>query len=209
MIKDIRKNYQRFILEEKDLPATPYDLFRTWLEEAIDGKQEEPTAMTLSTCDEGYPDSRVVLLKECTTQGFTFFTNYKSAKGKQMDKNRHVALNFFWPGMERQVRVKGDIEKLDEAASTAYFHSRPRDSQLGAWASEQSNEIGSREVLDNRFSHYQRYFEGKEIERPAHWGGYLVVPTQIEFWQGRSNRLHDRFLYRLKDDHWMISRLAP
>jgi pyridoxamine 5'-phosphate oxidase len=209
MLRDIRKNYQQFQLDEKDLTPHPFDLFQIWLKDAIKIKEDDPTAMTLSTCADGYPDSRVVLLKELNRKGFIFFTNYNSAKGRQIEKNSSVALNFFWPKPERQVRVKGMIEKLDHDQSVDYFHSRPRNSQLGAWASEQSSEIRDREVLESRFRYYEKLFEGQEIKKPEHWGGYLVMPTQIEFWQGRANRLHDRFRYVLENDKWMINRLAP
>jgi pyridoxamine 5'-phosphate oxidase len=209
MLRDIRKNYEQFQLDEKDLTSHPFDLFQIWLSHAIENKQDEPTAMTLSTCADGYPDSRVVLLKELNKSGFIFFSNYNSAKGWQIERNKYVALNFFWAKPERQVRVKGAIEKLDTDLSTGYFHSRPRDSQLGAWASEQSSKIKDREELESRFSYYRKFFEGQEIKKPDHWGGYLVIPAQIEFWQGRANRLHDRIRYVLEGNKWLISRLAP
>jgi len=209
MLRDIRKEYQLFELAGKDLPNHPFDLFQIWLQDAIGNKQDEPTAMTLSTCADGYPDSRVVLLKELNREGFVFFTNYTSTKGRQIEGNNRVALNFFWSKIERQVRVKGVAEKLDEKQSVDYFHSRPRASQLGAWASEQSSEIMDRETLESRFSHFEKLFEGQEIEKPAQWGGFLVRPAQIEFWQGRSNRLHDRIRYVLQEDRWLTSRLAP
>lgn len=209
MLRDIRKNYQQCRLDEKDLTPHPYDLFQVWLTDAIKSKQDEPTAMTLATCADGHPDTRIVLLKELSREGFIFFTNYNSTKGRQIEKNKYVALNFLWTKLERQVRVKGIIQKLGIDQSTDYFHSRPRDSQLGAWASEQSSEIGNRDELESRFRHFQELFEGKEIGKPNHWGGYLVVPNEIEFWQGRQNRLHDRFRYLLENDRWIVKRLAP
>lgn len=209
MLRDIRKNYEQFQLDEKDLPSHPFALFRVWLTDAIKNRQDEPTAMTLSTCTGGQPDSRMVLLKELNQKGFVFYTNYNSAKGLQVEVNNQVALNFFWSLFERQVRVKGVAGKVDEEQSTDYFHSRPRESQLGAWASEQSSELKNRGELESRFSYYRNYFEGREITKPGHWGGYLVKPTQIEFWQGRANRLHDRIRYTLSEDQWLISRLAP
>jgi pyridoxamine 5'-phosphate oxidase len=209
MLRDIRKDYQQFQLDEKDLTSHPFDLFQVWLNDAIESKEDEPTAMTLSTSVDGYPDSRIVLLKELNKRGFVFFTNYHSAKGSQIERNRSVALNFFWPKSGRQVRVRGVIEKLDNKQSINYFHSRPRNSQLGAWASEQSSQISNREVLESRFRYYEKLFEEQEIRKPDYWGGYLVIPTQIEFWQGRANRLHDRFLYSLENAIWLINRLAP
>ena len=209
MLRDIRKNYRQFRLEEKDLTPDPHDLFRIWLNHAIESKQEEATAMTLATCEEGRPDTRIVLLKEFNSDGFIFFTNYNSAKGRQISKNNHVALNFFWPKPERQVRVRGVIEKLGTEQSASYFLSRPRESRLGAWASEQSNEIKDRETLEQRFRYFQRLFKDQEVKKPDYWGGYLVVPTEIEFWQGRTNRLHDRIRYVFENGQWTTVRLAP
>lgn len=209
MLKDIRKNYQLYELTDQDVTAHPFDLFNRWLDEAIRGEVEEPTAMVLSTSIEGQPDSRVVLLKELTTDGFTFFTNYFSTKGIQLKTNNRVALNFFWPKFERQVRVKGQAVKLTEKQSAEYFSLRPRDSQLGAWASAQSSELKSRYELDEQFSKFANQFEGTEIEKPKNWGGYLVIPHEIEFWQGRPNRLHDRFRYYRTPKGWQIKRLAP
>jgi len=209
MLRNIRKNYEQLQLDEKDLTSHPFDLFQVWLADAIKNRQDEPTAMTLSTCADGQPDSRMVLLKELNQNGFVFFTNYNSTKGVQIEGNNQVALNFFWSRLERQVRIKGVSEKLDEEQSTDYFHSRPRESQLGAWASWQSSEIKDREELESRFSYYRDFFEGQDVKKPDHWGGYLIIPTQIEFWQGRANRLHDRIRYVLKEDQWLISRLAP
>jgi len=209
MLRDIRTDYRQYKLEEKDLAADPLNQFRTWLKEAIENKLEEPTAMTLATSENGCPDSRIVLLKELNSEGFIFFTNYNSTKGRQIKKNRQAALNFFWSKLERQVRVKGTVSLLSERESTDYFRARPRESQLGAWASEQSSEIKNRDILETRFRHYQEAFRDKEIEKPEFWGGYLVTPFEIEFWQGRPNRLHDRFRYFRKDKGWLLKRLAP
>lgn len=209
MLRDIRKNYQQFRLEEKDLTSHPYELFQIWLNQAIESSQDYPTAMTLATCADGYPDTRLVLLKELSREGFIFFTNYNSAKGRQIGKNKFAALNFFWSKLERQVRVKGSVKKLDPEQSADYFRSRPRESQLGAWASDQSSEIKDRETLENRFLYYRDLFKGKDIKKPGHWGGYLIAPTEIEFWQGRINRLHDRFRYVLENGQWTVARLAP
>ncbi|MEL7587672.1 MAG: pyridoxamine 5'-phosphate oxidase [Prolixibacteraceae bacterium] len=209
MLKDIRRDYQQFRLDENGLSEHPYDLFRIWMKAAIDSKADEPTAMTLATCEDGIPDTRVVLLKELDAAGFIFFTNYASAKGRQIESNSHVALNFFWSKLERQVRVKGVVEKLKTERSVEYFRSRPRESQLGAWASDQSSEIAGREILESRFKHFEDMYQGKEVRKPDHWGGYLVAATEIEFWQGRPNRLHDRFRYKLEGSGWSVRRLAP
>lgn len=209
MLRDIRKNYQRSVLEADQLTLEPMELFQVWLNEAIQNNEEEPTAMTLSSCQNGQPDSRIVLLKEVKSTGFVFFSNYLSTKGKQLSDNNFAALNFFWPKAERQVRVRGVVEKLGESDSTNYFLSRPRDSQIGAWASPQSREISSREELENNFQYYNDLFKEKDINKPTNWGGYLVKPTEIEFWQGRPNRLHDRFRYYLIDNQWITKRLAP
>ena len=209
MLRDIRKNYQQDTLTPEQLTKHPVDLFQQWLNDAIVGKEDEPTAMTLSTCIKGQPDSRIVLLKELRHSGFIFYTNYMSIKGKQLSGNNMVALNFFWSKLERQVRIKGCVEKLADQASADYFKSRPRDSQIGAWASPQSREISSRSELDQNFSYFNELFKDQEIVKPANWGGYLVKPSEIEFWQGRPNRLHDRFRYFNEAENWKIKRLAP
>ncbi len=208
MLRDIRKNYQHDFLDESKLTDHPLKLFKQWLDDAII-QEEEPTALTLSTAIDGQPDSRIVLLKHADEAGLVFFTNYDSNKGQQLATNNKVAVNFFWPKLERQVRIKGHVEKLTSENSSDYFKSRPRDSQLGAWASPQSKEIKSRNELDKSFEHYSNLFEGKEIDKPSHWGGYIVKPEVVEFWQGRPNRLHDRFRYELESGQWKIKRLAP
>lgn len=209
MLEDIRKSYDLGRLDEEGLPAEPSDLFSVWLREVLESGQEEPTAMTLSTCADGWPDSRIVLLKEMTREGFSFFTNYQSAKGRQLLQNPHVALNFFWPVLERQIRISGTAVKLTEQQSVDYFRSRPRESQLGAWASGQSQVIANRKTLEDRYSFFEKLYAGKEINKPDYWGGYRVIPSRIEFWQGRSGRLHDRIVYERNKDRWKRSRLAP
>lgn len=209
MLRDIRKNYQNSVLEKQHLTPNPMDLFSQWLQEAIENNEEEPTAMTLSTCTKGQPDSRIVLLKEVNRSGFVFFSNYLSTKGKQITENKLVALNFFWPKGERQVRVWGVAERISEHLSTAYFQSRPRESQIGAWASAQSRELSEREELDRNFDYYCELFKDKPINKPTNWGGYVVKPTEVEFWQGRPSRLHDRFRYYLSRHGWQTKRLAP
>ncbi len=210
MLRDIRRDYQQAYLDKGTLTNDPVTLFEQWLQEAIRQNEDDPTAMTLSTAVDGIPDSRIVLLKRVDPSGFVFYTNYSSNKGKQISENNHVALNFYWPKLERQVRIKGMAEKLPGNISVDYFTSRPRDSQIGAWASPQSNEISSRDELDQSFDFYSRKFQNMEITIPPNWGGYLVKAVEIEFWQGRRNRLHDRFRYFLRaDKSWQIKRLAP
>lgn len=210
MLRDIRTNYEKFELSESGINPNPFEQLRTWLNEAISANETEPTAMVLSTIDEeGFPESRVVLLKELKDDGLVFYTNYESKKGNQIAQNGHVAVVFFWPKLERQVRIKGIAEKISDIESTDYFKSRPIDSQLGAWASPQSRAIQNREVLDQNYRLYQEYFKNREIEKPPYWGGYIIMPEYFEFWQGRSNRLHDRFEFAISDNHWIIRRLAP
>jgi len=210
MLRDIRTNYERFELTESGINPNPLEQLHIWLSEAISGKETEPTAMILSTIDSnGFPESRVVLLKELKDNGLVFYTNYESKKGVQLSQNQRVAVVFFWPQHERQVRIKGIAEKITEAESTDYFKSRPLDSQLGAWASPQSRVIENRVFLDENYRHYQGKFKHSEIEKPPHWGGYIIHPEYFEFWQGRSNRLHDRLEYLPTSDGWKIQRLAP
>lgn len=210
MLRDIRTNYQKDALVENSIDKNPFKQFTAWLDGAIKEKIPEPTAMVLSTLDQtGFPESRVVLLKELTSEGFIFFTNYNSKKGQQISVNQQVSIVFFWSEVERQVRVKGVAEKISEKDSNNYFLSRPLESQLGAWASPQSQLIESRQILDDNFSHYKEYFQNHIIKKPPYWGGFLIRPVYFEFWQGRPNRLHDRMEYTLSDNKWNISRLAP
>ena len=210
-IADIRTNYSKQDLTEASVAANPVDQFHEWLNEAINAEVEEPTAFVLSTVNsEGKPSARVVLLKELSSRGFTFFTNYSSRKGLELEQNPFASFTFFWPALERQVRVEGQIVKVPVEESEAYFHSRPRGSQIGAWASPQSKVISSREDLQIAGENYTNKFADLEVvPRPEHWGGYLLQPLRIEFWQGRPNRLHDRILYELADGNWKICRLAP
>jgi pyridoxamine 5'-phosphate oxidase len=209
-IADIRKDYKLRSLSELDVAANPIDQFIIWWNEAIACNIDEVNAMTLATADDnGRPHARIVLLKGMSENGFEFFTNYDSSKGKEMAANNKVALVFFWKELERQIRIEGTVSKLSEAESDKYFLSRPWESRLGAWASPQSSIIENREVLDENVLQTRATFEGKEIVRPPFWGGYIVQPESIEFWQGRSNRLHDRIAYLLKNDIWSIKRLAP
>lgn len=210
MLRDIRSNYQKAELNDDSINPDPFKQLNAWLKEAIEEGDPEPSAMVLSTIDsKGDPDSRIVLLKELNSEGLVFYTNYNSRKGRQINVNPKVALNFFWPKSERQVRIKGTVHKVPEENSVEYFKTRPVDSKLGAWASPQSRIIESREILDENFSLYQQYFQDQEISKPPYWGGYLVRPTNFEFWQGRLNRLHDRFEFNLSGGEWVIHRLAP
>lgn len=211
-LSDYRKSYKKSALLEESISENPMELFQKWFYEveASDGL-DEPNAMTLSTIGlDGYPKNRVVLLKKYTFEGFIFYTNYQSEKGKAIAKNPKVGLSFFWHNMERQIIIKGEAEKIAENLSDGYFESRPRGSQLGAIVSEQSQAISSREELESRLKALELEMEEKELERPKHWGGYLVRPLSIEFWQGRPNRLHDRIRFTLQEDFdWKIERLQP
>lgn len=215
MSKDLsnyRKSYEKEELLEANCPENPMELFQKWFHNADDSDTvEETNAMTISTIGkDGYPKSRVVLLKKFTWEGFIFYTNYSSEKGKAILANNNVCISFFWPALEQQIIIKGKAEKIAENLSDGYFESRPDGSKLGAWASDQSAVVDSREELENQLKTYQQQFEGKEIPRPDHWGGFIVKPVSIEFWQGRPNRLHDRIRYSLLEDFsWKMERLAP
>ncbi len=214
MDKDLsnkREVYQKKALLETMIPENPLELFRDWYAEAEQEEQGEVNAFTLATVGKDLlPTSRVVLLKRFTWEGFVFYTNYRSQKGRQIAENPYVSLSFFWDKLERQVLINGKAEKQNENLSDGYFESRPRGSRLGAWASEQSEPVASRAVLDARLKTLEKQYEGKEIPRPKHWGGYLVRPFRIEFWQGRPNRMHDRIRYTLQDDFsWKIERIQP
>ncbi len=210
MLRDIRKQYTFSALTEEEVSKYPFVQFEIWLKAAIDSTEPEPTAMVLSTVDkELQPHSRVVLLKDCFDEGLVFFTNYRSNKAIEISYNCRVAVLFFWESLERQVRITGKAGKIPDKVSDEYFHCRPADSRLGAWASEQSAVIPSAEHLHERFLHFQQQF-GENIPRPPHWGGYLIRPESFEFWQGRPDRLHDRLLYQKQADGlWEIRRLAP
>ncbi|MFT2011048.1 pyridoxamine 5'-phosphate oxidase [Pontibacter sp. 13R65] len=210
-IADIRINYSKKELTEDVVSKDPLQQFSTWLQEAIEAEVLEPTAFVLSTVDNrNRPSSRVLLLKDVSENGFTFFTNYESRKGRCIEENPFVALTFFWPELERQVRIEGQVRKVDTGFSDDYFHSRPRGSQIGAWASPQSREISSRSVLEDAGKRYEIEFADKElVPRPPHWGGYSLSPDYIEFWQGRPNRLHDRIVFEKQETTWLTKRLAP
>ena len=209
-LSNYRKSYEKSELLESSISKNPFELFAKWFQEAEEiGGSEEINAMTISTIGlDGFPKNRVVLLKQFTSEGFVFFTNYESEKGKAIAENPNVCLSFFWQNSERQVIIKGIAEKTSEKVSDDYFHSRPTGSQLGAVASHQSEVISGREILENKIQQLEDQFVGKEIQRPEYWGGYLIKPIEIEFWQGRANRLHDRIRFQLQNFEWKMDRLS-
>ena len=209
-IADIRKDYKLRSLNEKDVAPDAINQFTNWWKEALDSNIDEINAMTLATASkEGIPSARIVLLKGYTERGFVFFTNYNSKKGIDIAENNHATLLFFWKELERQVNISGTIEKVSDEESDTYFYSRPVGSRIGAWSSPQSKVIDNRQILETNAEEYSEQF-GKNVPRPPHWGGYIVKPQKIEFWQGRPSRLHDRILYTLTyKETWQIERLAP
>ena len=212
-LADIRKSYTQQELSENNIKDNPFTQFEEWLQEALNAQAAEPTAMVLSTISaEGKPSARVVLLKALEKDQFIFFTNYNSRKGTDLGENAFAALTFFWPELERQVRIEGQVEQVSTEVSDTYFQSRPRGSQIGAWVSPQSKVVENRQTLEKVTEEFQQKFgEAELIPRPPHWGGYALLPAYIEFWQGRPNRLHDRLVFRRAADKtsWQLSRLAP
>jgi pyridoxamine 5'-phosphate oxidase len=207
-IADLRRDYTRDGLDQGD--PNPFRQFSQWFEQAVQAELLEPNAMTLATVrPDGSPDARIVLLKGFDERGFVFYTNYASHKGQQLAQNPRAALVFLWGDLERQVRIVGQVEQATPGEADAYFHSRPLGSQIGSWASTQSEVVPSREYLLDRFTQLEQEYAGKTIPRPDHWGGYRVIPQEFEFWQGRPSRLHDRLLYLLHHGQWQVSRLAP
>ncbi|WP_124981288.1 pyridoxamine 5'-phosphate oxidase [Nonlabens xiamenensis] len=207
----LRKSYDKDALLEENLDDDPYVLFDHWFEMAKNHPDiEEANAMGLATLGaDGFPKNRIVLLKAIDEKEFLFYTNYTSEKGEAIQQHPKVSLHFFWPALERQVTIKGKVTQLSKEKSAAYFHSRPRGSQIGAWSSEQSSEIVSRQALEERLTYYEQKFEGQEIPLPDFWGGYGVQPVSFEFWQGRPNRMHDRILYEQEQGGWKFKRLQP
>ena len=211
-LHDKRKVYEKSQLLENHIKENPMEQFRNWFLDASENPDvSEANAMAISTLeDDGCPRTRMVLLKSYTWEGFVFYTNYNSRKGKAIESNKKACLHFFWPTLERQIIIKADLERLPENLSDGYFHSRPKGSQLGAVVSPQSQVIPDRDFLENKLKELEKEFEHKEVPRPEKWGGYLAKPYEIEFWQGRPNRLHDRIIYERQEDYnWKISRLAP
>lgn len=210
-LHDKRKVYEKSQLIESEIKQNPIEQFRDWFLDASNSPTvSEANAMAVSTLEEdGCPRTRMVLLKEYTYEGFIFYTNYDSRKGKAIENNHKACLHFFWPNLERQIIIKADLEKIAENLSDGYFHSRPKGSQLGAAVSPQSHVIPNKEYLEQKLKELEKQYENTEVPRPANWGGYIAKPYEIEFWQGRPNRLHDRIIYQLEGMDWKISRLAP
>lgn len=209
-IADLRLNYTAGQLNEAEVDPNPIRQFQVWFEQALNSQLPEPNAMTLATATkDGIPSARIVLLKGVDDRGFVFYTNYESRKGQELAENPHAALVFLWTPLERQVRIEGTVEPVSDEETEAYFQSRPLASRLGAWTSDQSRIIPDRSVLEQRFLELEAEYQNQEIPRPPHWGGYRVIPHQIEFWQGRPSRLHDRLRYRLEAGEWRVDRLAP
>ena len=209
-IKNLRLNYKKSTIDFKNLAKNPIQYFMNWFEDALKVNKQEANACVLSSVSsDNCPSSRVVLLKGINENGFTFFTNYKSSKAKDIDANPNVALNFYWPELERQVRIVGIAKKITINDSDTYFKSRPRESQMGAWLSDQSKVIGLDYNFMETLNSLESKFKDKEVERPLHWGGYCIEPIKVEFWQGRPSRLHDRLEYKREDGKWIYKRLAP
>ncbi len=209
-IADLRKDYTLQELNETEVDLNPFVQFQRWFDQAVEAQLPEPNAMTVATATkEGIPSARIVLLKGFDDRGFVFYTNYSSHKAQELTDNPHAALVFLWTELERQIRIVGSVEKVSAEESDAYFYSRPIGSRLGAWTSEQSQVIANRDVLEQRLTELKTQYEHQEISRPPHWGGFRVKPIAIEFWQGRSSRLHDRLRYQLQNGEWMLDRLSP
>ncbi len=210
-IQNLRKEYSSKSLSEEDVLENPYHQFEKWFTEALKAEVLEPNAMTLATANKnGIPSARIVLLKDFNLDGFVFYTNYDSRKGKEIESNPYASLVFFWADLERQIRIQGVVEKVSEEESSSYFLSRPKGSQLGALTSPQSETIPNRKFLEDKLAQLEEEFAIKDIPKPNYWGGYRVIPNRIEFWQGRKSRLHDRIVYtQNKDNTWIFERLAP
>ena len=209
-IKNLRLNYKKSTIDFNNLSDNPIQYFMSWFEDALTVNKEEANACVLSTISpENTPCSRVILLKAVNEKGFTFFTNYASDKAQDIEHNKYVSLNFYWPELERQVRITGIANKISARDSDAYFKTRPRESQMGAWLSNQSSELALGYEFTDTLSALESKFKDKDVERPLHWGGYCIVPTKIEFWQGRPSRLHDRLVYEIDGNKWNKKRLAP
>jgi pyridoxamine 5'-phosphate oxidase len=209
-IADLRKKYTKGGLVENQLPENPLELFKTWFQEALASEVVEPNAMALATVSPaGTPNVRMVLLKGIEDGAISFFTNFNSRKGQDLDVNPFASCTFWWAELERQVRISGTVKKIENSASEIYFRSRPRDSQIGAWASDQSKPLANRAELEKSFEKQTKRFDGEDIPKPDHWGGFQIQIQEIEFWQGRPGRLHDRIYYQLSSGKWNRQRLAP
>ena len=209
-ISRLRKKYQPGRLTEKDLSSSPFRQFKNWFRNAVKAKLVAPNAMILATASpDGKPSARMVLLKGFDRRGFVFYTNYKSRKGRELSQNPHAALIFYWRELERPVRITGLVKKVSRKESSEYFHSRPRETQLGAWVSRQSSVIENRAQLDRKLNQIRKKYRGKQVPLPPYWGGYRLSPNEFEFWRGVFNRLHDRLCYSKSNRHWNITRLSP
>jgi len=209
-LNQIRRDFADKPLEEQSVNDNPFLQFSVWFEEAVNAQLLDPYAMLISTVDEiGQPHSRVVYLRNISDEGMIFYTNYNSQKGKNISASNKIAITFFWVELERQIRIEGTVKKVSEELSDKYFAARPRESQLGAWASNQSETIKNRAELEENLKYFTEKFKGVDVPRPPHWGGYIVEPTKFEFWQGRPSRLHDRLVYTKSKSNWVISRVAP
>lgn len=209
-MRDLRRDFNYGTLDVKDVPQNPFELLKVWLDDAIKLKIKDANAFVLSTSVDGQPDSRVVLIRDITEKSIHFYTNYGSKKSSELEHNPKAAVNIFWPDMDRQIRMQVEVKKLDEKLSDDYFKTRPRKSQIGAWASIQSEELASREKLEDKLLELEKQFEGQEVPRPDFWGGFELVPNYFEFWQGRPSRLHDRIIYEEgSGSQWSTKRLYP
>ncbi len=208
-MRDLRRDFNYGTLDAKDVPSNPFELLKTWLDDAIQLKIKDANAFVLSTSINNQPDSRVVLIRDITDNAIHFYTNYGSKKASELASNPKGAVNIFWPDMDRQIRMKVEVKKLDEKLSDDYFKTRPRASQIGAWASIQREELESRQKLEDKLLELEKQFEGLEVPRPDFWGGFELVPTYFEFWQGRPSRLHDRIIYEGEAGVWLTKRLYP
>lgn len=208
-LEHMRKTYRRTELHEEQISSNPIDQLQRWLEDAAGADVPEPNAMSVSTCASGRPSSRMVLLRRLDAGGLVFYTSYFSRKGRELEENPYASALFYWPQLERQVRIEGYVQRVSDDESDAYFASRPRGHQIGAWASEQSEPVENRELLDQRMRDYEERFEGEDVPRPHSWGGYAIVPERIEFWQGRPNRMHDRLEFVRSHGVWSMRRLQP
>jgi len=209
-LHEMRRDFTGKPFNKKSVHENPIEQFHQWFSEAVDAKLVDPYAMSLSTVGKNnMPSTRIIYLRGIQDNGFIFYTNYNSKKGKDLIQNPLASLNFFWSELERQIRIEGTVSKIDTSVSDTYFSSRPRESQIGAWASNQSSSIISREELEEKVAFYAKKYEKKSIPRPKNWGGYILYPSEIEFWQGRPNRLHDRLIYSKKGNNWTLTRLCP
>jgi pyridoxamine 5'-phosphate oxidase len=210
-VQNDRRDFKNEPLDESNMESNPFKQFEQWFEQALKAEIQEPYAFTLATADgQGFPSARVLYMRDVTPKGISFFTNYRSEKGQELSENPNCSANFFWMELDRQIRFAGRAEKLPVAESDEYFASRPRESQIGAWASDQSSPLENREELLQKLEDFKQKFEGGEVPRPDHWGGFMIIPEKVEFWQGRQSRLHDRIVYTRGDDgSWNLTRLSP